>query len=98
MLTSMSATDEDFDTPILPGGAPTDYERYLNTEELLRLQKSPDEWVHRDELLFQVVHQSSELWLKLATSDVEAVPAKVIVAPLEQRDLDRAADHGAEHR
>ena len=71
MLTSMSATDEDFDTPILPGGAPSDYERYLNTEELLGLQKGPDEWVHRDELLFQVVHQSSELWLKLATSDVE---------------------------
>ena len=71
MLTPMSATDEDFDTPILPGGAPSDYERYLNTEELLGLQKGPGEWVHRDELLFQVVHQSSELWLKLATSDVE---------------------------
>ena len=50
----------------MPGTAPSDYERYLNTEELLALQKGPDEWVHRDELLFQVVHQSSELWLKLA--------------------------------
>ena len=57
--------------PILPGDAPSDYERYIHTEELLALQKGPDEWVHRDELLFQVVHQSSELWLKLATSDVE---------------------------
>jgi tryptophan 2,3-dioxygenase len=27
--------------------------------------------VHPDELLFQTVHQSSELWLKLATSEVE---------------------------
>ena len=71
MLSPMSEADEDFDTPILAGGAPSDYERYLNTEELLALQKGPDEWVHRDELLFQVVHQSSELWLKLATSDVE---------------------------
>ena len=71
MLTAMAATDEDFDTPILPGDAPSDYERYLRTDELLGLQKGPDEWVHRDELLFQVVHQSSELWLKLATSDVE---------------------------
>ena len=62
---------EDFSEPILPGTAPSDYERYLNTEELLSLQKGPAEWVHRDELLFQVVHQSSELWLKLATSDVE---------------------------
>jgi len=58
--------------PILPGEARTDYERYLNTEELLTLQKSPDEWVHRDELLFQVVHQSSELWLKLAWNDTAA--------------------------
>jgi tryptophan 2,3-dioxygenase len=71
MLTAMAQADEDFDTPILPGDAPSDYERYINTDELLALQKGPDEWVHRDELLFQVVHQSSELWLKLATSDVE---------------------------
>ena len=62
---------EDFSQPLLPGSAPSDYERYLNTEELLALQKGPDEWVHRDELLFQVVHQSSELWLKLASSEVE---------------------------
>jgi len=58
--------------PVLPGQAPNDYERYLNTEELLALQKGPDEWAHRDELLFQVVHQSSELWLKLAWNDTAA--------------------------
>ena len=63
---------EDFSEPILPGTAKSDYERYLNTEELLALQKGADEWVHRDELLFQTVHQSSELWLKLAWNDVEA--------------------------
>jgi tryptophan 2,3-dioxygenase len=71
MLSAMSQADEDFDTPILAGSAPSDYERYLNTDALLSLQKGPDEWVHRDELLFQVVHQSSELWLKLASSDVD---------------------------
>ena len=71
MLRAMSQADEDFDIPILAGSAPSDYERYIRTDELLALQKAPDEWVHRDELLFQVVHQSSELWLKLATSDVE---------------------------
>ena len=60
---------EDYSQPVLPGGAASDYERYLNTDELLGLQKGPDEWVHRDELLFQVTHQSSELWLKLAGSD-----------------------------
>jgi tryptophan 2,3-dioxygenase len=86
MLTWMSATGEDFDTPILPGDAPSDYERYLNTEELLSLQKGPDDWIHRDELLFQVVHQSSELWLKLATSDVEEA-ARL----LEAGDLEEAA-------
>ena len=58
--------------PLLPGEARSDYERYLNTEELLALQKGADEWVHRDELLFQVVHQSSELWLKLCWNDTAA--------------------------
>src|ERR671918_1677839 len=66
---------EDFSEPILPGTAKSDYERYLNTDELLALQKGPDEWVHRDELLFQTVHQSSELWLKLAWNDAETAAA-----------------------
>jgi tryptophan 2,3-dioxygenase len=57
--------------PILPGDAPSDYERYLRTEELLALQKAPDEWIHRDELLFQSVHQTSEIWLKLAWNEIE---------------------------
>jgi tryptophan 2,3-dioxygenase len=58
-------------TPVLPGDAASDYERYLRTAELLALQKDSKEWIHRDELLFQTVHQSSELWLKLAWSEVE---------------------------
>jgi tryptophan 2,3-dioxygenase len=57
--------------PILPGTAGSDYERYLRTEELLVLQKTPDEWIHRDELLFQSVHQTSEIWLKLAWMEAE---------------------------
>ena len=57
--------------PVLPGPAGSDYENYLRTDELLALQKSPDEWAHRDELLFQTVHQSSELWLKLGTTEVD---------------------------
>jgi len=65
------ATHEDFSEPVLAGAAASDYERYLNTDELLSLQKTADEWVHRDELLFQTVHQSSELWLKLSWNDVE---------------------------
>ncbi len=63
--------------PVLDGDAPSDYERYLRTDELLALQKSPAEWVHRDELLFQVTHQSSELWLKLATSEVAEATRRI---------------------
>ncbi len=55
---------------ILEGLGNSDYERYIRTEELLALQKGPDEWLHRDELLFTVTHQSSELWLKLASAEV----------------------------
>jgi tryptophan 2,3-dioxygenase len=66
------ATHEDYSQPILAGEGASDYERYLRTDALLALQKTADEWVHRDELLFQTVHQSSELWLKLAWNDVEA--------------------------
>jgi len=61
--------------PILPGTAASDYERYLRTDELLALQKKPEEMAHRDELLFQTVHQSSELWLKLASFELEAATA-----------------------
>ncbi len=57
--------------PVLPGTAPSDYERYLRTEELLALQKTPAEWIHRDELLFQSVHQTSEIWLKLCWNEAE---------------------------
>lgn len=56
--------------PVLEGRGATDYERYLRTDELLALQKRPDEVVHRDEHLFQTVHQASELWLKLACLEV----------------------------
>jgi len=65
------ATDTDEFAPILEGPGESDYERYLRTDELLALQKGPHEWVHRDELLFQTVHQSSELWLKHAWMEVE---------------------------
>src|SRR3712207_3898904 len=61
---------DDFSEPILPGRGASDYERYLRTDDLLELQKPPEERVHRDELLFQTVHQSSELWLKLAANEV----------------------------
>jgi tryptophan 2,3-dioxygenase len=45
--------------------ANTDYERYLNTEKLLMLQKPVADLICHDELQFQIVHQVSELWMKL---------------------------------
>ncbi len=63
-------TEPSLSKPVLEGPGRSDYERYLRTDELLALQKTPEEWAHRDELLFQTVHQTSELWLKLATTEV----------------------------
>jgi tryptophan 2,3-dioxygenase len=57
--------------PVLEGPGASDYERYLRTDELLALQKTPDERAHHDELLFQCTHQASELWLKLAGEELE---------------------------
>ncbi len=67
----MATEAEDYTQPVLPGRGGSDYERYLRTDELLELQKEPGERAHHDELLFQTVHQSSELWLKLAWNEVE---------------------------
>jgi tryptophan 2,3-dioxygenase len=76
---------EDYSQPILEGEGASDYERYLRTDDLLALQKRPDEQVHRDELLFQTVHQASELWLKLAWTEVEEATRR-----LEQGELSAA--------
>jgi tryptophan 2,3-dioxygenase len=76
------ASQADEFAPILPGPGASDYERYLRTDELLSLQKTADEWVHRDELLFFTVHQSSELWLKHAWHEVEEATRLI-----DQRDL-----------
>lgn len=78
------------------GGAPgsTDYERYMHTEELLRLQKPESERVHHDELMFQVVHQSFELWCKLVLFELRSVATMIdkdhLIAalPLIQRSTD----------
>jgi tryptophan 2,3-dioxygenase len=76
---------EDYSQPVLEGAGASDYERYLRTDELLSLQKTPEEWAHRDELLFQTVHQSSELWLKLAWNEVEEATRL-----LQDREIDAA--------
>ncbi|MCY1073897.1 tryptophan 2,3-dioxygenase family protein [Archangium lansingense] len=56
------------------GRGELDYEKYVRTPELLALQTPPEERVSDDELLFQVAHQTQELWLKLLSHEsVEAV-------------------------
>jgi tryptophan 2,3-dioxygenase len=51
------------------GDGTTDYEIYVRTKQLLALQPAPDELVHLDELVFQVTHQSQELWMKVAAHE-----------------------------
>jgi len=88
----MEPEGEDFSQPLLAGEGASDYERYLRTDELLALQKTPAEQVDRDELLFQTVHQASELWLKLAWSEVEEATRLLEAGELEpaERLLRRA--------
>ncbi len=62
---------EDMRSPILPGTAASDYERYLRTDELLALQKPAEEMLHPDELTFQVTHQASELLMKGAAWELD---------------------------
>jgi tryptophan 2,3-dioxygenase len=48
-------------------GASTTYERYIRTNDLLALQKPPEQRLHPDEFVFQITHQTFELWWKLVT-------------------------------
>lgn len=59
--------------PVLPGEGETDYERYLRIPELLSLQKDPQEMAHPDEMMFQAIHQSFEVWLKLVRFELERI-------------------------
>lgn len=54
-------------------GQVSDYELYMGTETLLGLQKPEDKMVHHDELMFQVVHQTFELWCKLVLFELRSV-------------------------
>jgi tryptophan 2,3-dioxygenase len=62
---------DEFTKPILPGKGASDYERYLHTDALLALQKSPEALSHKDEMTFMVVHQASELLMKGAAFELE---------------------------
>lgn len=70
------------------GSGETDYEKYIRTSELLGLQKSADALNNGDEILFQIVHQSMELWLKAAVHELGRVARFV-----DDDELQRAAHH-----
>ncbi len=66
----------------------TDYERYIRTTELLALQKKTTSLANPDELFFQCIHQSMELWFKVAAFEIEKI-ARFI----DGDDFERASWH-----
>jgi tryptophan 2,3-dioxygenase len=73
--------------PILEGRGDSDYERYVRVPELLELQKPLDKLSHPEERLFQVTHQTAELWLHHVDYEIDRV-AKY----LETGELHAASD------
>lgn len=61
------------------------YGEYLALGELLSLQRPRSEPEHSDELLFIIVHQSSELWFKAILHDIDG-----LVAALAAREAGQA--------
>jgi tryptophan 2,3-dioxygenase len=55
------------------GTGDLDYEKYLRTPELLDLQTRPELLTDPDELMFQIVHQAQEVWLKLLAHEMAEV-------------------------
>ncbi|MCP3136113.1 tryptophan 2,3-dioxygenase family protein [Pyxidicoccus xibeiensis] len=59
------------------GRGELDYELYLKTPTLLSLQSPEAERIAHDELMFQLVHQAQELWLKLASRETVELVAEL---------------------
>ena len=73
--------------PILEGRGNSDYERYVRVPELLELQKPVELLSNPEERLFQVTHQTAELWLHHLDYEIDRV-----VASLDRDEVDFAAD------
>jgi tryptophan 2,3-dioxygenase len=73
--------------PILEGKGNSDYERYVRVPELLELQKPIDKLSNPEERLFQVMHQTAELWLHHIDYEVDRA-----VAHLDADEPHLAAD------
>jgi tryptophan 2,3-dioxygenase len=73
--------------PILEGRGSSDYERYVRVPELLELQKPVELLSNPEERLFQITHQTAELWLHHIDYEIDRV-----VAFLDADEPDFAAD------
>lgn len=51
-------------------GHPSDYEDYVGTKALFVALKDPSELANHDERLFQVTHQTAELWMKVIEHEI----------------------------
>jgi tryptophan 2,3-dioxygenase len=63
--------------PILDGRGDTDYERYVRVPELLELVKPAALLAHPEERLFQVMHQTAELWLHHIDYEIDRAAALI---------------------
>ena len=63
----------------------TDYEKYIRTDELLKLQKSPEALTCHDEMQFQIIHQAHELYMKLIEHEL-----RFLTTLLQQDQMARA--------
>ncbi|HEX8252503.1 MAG TPA: tryptophan 2,3-dioxygenase family protein [Thermoanaerobaculia bacterium] len=73
--------------PILEGKGNSDYERYVRVPELLELQKPIEKLSNPEERLFQVTHQTAELWLHHIDYEIDR-----LVAHLQRDEVLLAVD------
>jgi len=73
--------------PILEGKGNSDYERYVRVPELLELQKTNEQLSTPEERLFQVTHQTAEIWLHHIDYEIDRA-----VAYIGQEQPELAAD------
>lgn len=57
--------DRNYFYTVMGGDGRLDYEKYIDAQALLSCQKDFSEFCNEDELQFQVVHQITELWMKV---------------------------------
>ena len=73
--------------PILEGRGNSDYERYVRVPELLELQKPVEKLANPEERLFQITHQTAELWLHHIDYEIDR-----LAVHLDADEADLAAD------